>query len=100
MAVNPSVRVPETTAVICPPSMTCFSADRAAKNLFSGVKDQVDSYINNLQKLRGILRDLSNISCSVTVYRVLDDIGAIKEGLDSLRELMFDPTTLFQSLLR
>jgi hypothetical protein len=54
--------------------------------LFSGVKDQVDAYVSNLQKLCSILLAESNVSCLVTVYRMLDDMEAIKEALEKLRE--------------
>ena len=72
-------------------ALMTFLAGRASKYLISGVKAQVDDYISNLKELCDNLDKVSSVSCSVAVYRVLDDIGTIKEGLDSLRELILDP---------
>ena len=51
----------------------------------------MDSYISNLKELCDNLDKVSSVSCSVAVYRVLDDIGTIKEGLDNIRKLILNP---------
>lgn len=58
---------------------------RAIKNVASGIDQQLSDYLDRLKVLKASLQEESAIQCTVTVFRVFDNVERMGQTIDKSR---------------